>query len=56
MSAAQVLEVRTGRLRHPQPVEREQGDQRMLGGRRAAGGDKECAKLSSRSSAVACDS
>jgi hypothetical protein len=42
---AQVLDVRAGRLRHPQPVEREQRDQRVLGGRPEPGGDKECAEL-----------
>jgi hypothetical protein len=29
----QVLDVRAGGLRHSQPVERDQGDQRVLGGR-----------------------
>lgn len=28
----EVLDVRASRFRHPQPVEREHGDQRMLGG------------------------
>jgi hypothetical protein len=41
----QVLDVRAGRLRHPQPVEREQGDQRVLGGRAEPGGDQERAEL-----------
>ena len=32
-------------LRHAQPVEREQGDQRVLGGRAEPGGDQERAEL-----------
>jgi hypothetical protein len=42
---AQVLDVRAGGLRHAQPVEREQGDQRMLGSRAEPGGDQERAEL-----------
>jgi len=33
---AQVLDVRAGGLGHAQPVERQQGDQRVLGGRARA--------------------
>ena len=40
-SSPQVLDVRAGGLRYPQPVEREQGDQRVLAGRAEAGGDQE---------------
>ena len=42
---AQVLDVRAGCLRYPQPVEREQRDQRMLGGRAEPGGDQDRAEL-----------
>jgi hypothetical protein len=42
---AQVLDVRAGRLGHAQAVEREQGDQRVLGGRAEPGGDQERAEL-----------
>jgi hypothetical protein len=42
---AQVLDIRAGGLRDPQPVEREQGDQRVLGGRPEPGGDQERAEL-----------
>ncbi len=38
---AQVLDVGTGGLGDPQPVEREQGDQRMLDGRAEPGGDQQ---------------
>jgi hypothetical protein len=42
---AQVLDVRAGGLGHPQPVEGEQGDQRVPGGRPEPGGDQEGAEL-----------
>jgi hypothetical protein len=42
---AQVLDVRAGRLGYPQPVEGEQGDKRVLGGRPEPGGDREGAEL-----------
>jgi hypothetical protein len=42
---AQVLDVRSGGLRDAQPVEREQGDQRVLGGRAEPGGDQERAEF-----------
>jgi hypothetical protein len=42
---AQVLDVRARGLRDPQPVQREQGDQRVLGGRAEPGGDQERAEL-----------
>jgi hypothetical protein len=42
---AQVLDVRPGRLRHPQPVQRQQRDQRVLGGRPEPGGDQQRAEL-----------
>jgi hypothetical protein len=42
---AELPDVRAGGLRHPQPVEREQGDQRVLGGRSEPGGDQERAEL-----------
>jgi hypothetical protein len=42
---AKVLDVGAGCLRYPQPVEREQGDQRMLSRRPEPGGDKEGAEL-----------
>jgi hypothetical protein len=42
---AQVLDVRAGGLGDPQPVQREQGDQRMLGRRAEPGGDQERAEL-----------
>jgi hypothetical protein len=42
---AEMLDVRAGRLRHAQPVEGEQGDQRVLGGRAEPGGDQERAEL-----------
>jgi hypothetical protein len=32
-------------LGHPQPIERQQGDQRMLGGRPDPGGDQQRARL-----------
>ena len=38
---AQVLDVRAGRLGHPQPVEGEQEDQDVLGGRAEPCGDQE---------------
>jgi hypothetical protein len=41
----EVLDVRVGRLRHPQSVEREQRDQRVLGGRPEPGGDQQGAEL-----------
>jgi len=42
---AQVLDVRAGGLGHAQPVERQQGDQRVLGRRPEPGGDQERAEL-----------
>jgi hypothetical protein len=42
---AQVLDVGAGGLGHAQPVEGEQGDQRVLGGRPEPGGDQERAEL-----------
>jgi len=42
---AQLLDVGAGGLRYPQPVQREQGDQRVLGGRPEPGGDQERAEL-----------
>ena len=42
---AQVLDVRPGRLGDSQPVECEQGDQRVLCGRPEPGGDQEGAEL-----------
>jgi hypothetical protein len=41
----QMLDVGAGRLRYPQPVQREQGDQRMLGRRAEPGGDQQGAEL-----------
>jgi hypothetical protein len=41
----EMLDVRAGRLRHPQPVEREQRDQGVLGGRPEPGGDQQGAEL-----------
>jgi hypothetical protein len=40
-----VLDVRSGGLRYPQPVECEQGDERLLGRRAEPGGDQERAEL-----------
>jgi hypothetical protein len=42
---AQVLDVRAGGLRDPQPVQREQRDQRVLCRRPETGGDEQCAEL-----------
>ena len=42
---AQGLDVGTGSFGHAQPVERQQGDQRMLGGRAKPGSDQQRAKL-----------
>jgi hypothetical protein len=42
---AQVLDVRAGGLRYPQPVERKQRDQRVLSGRPEPGSDEEGAEL-----------
>jgi len=42
---AQVLDIGAGGLRHPQPVEGEQGYQCVLGGRAGPGGDQEGAQL-----------
>jgi hypothetical protein len=42
---AQVLDVRADGLRYAQPVEREQGDQGVLGGRPESGSDEEGAEL-----------
>jgi hypothetical protein len=38
---AHVLDVRSGRLRYPQPVQRQQRDQRVLGSRAESGGDQQ---------------
>ena len=51
---AQVLDISTGRLRHPQPIQRKQADQRVLGGRPKTGGDQERAELVAVQG-VACD-
>ena len=40
-----MLDVGAGRLRDPQPVEGEQGDEGVLGGRSEAGGDEDGAAL-----------
>ena len=42
---AQLLDVSAGRLRHPQPVQRQQGEQRTIGRRPQPGGDQERAEL-----------
>jgi hypothetical protein len=42
---AQVLDVGAGGLGDPQPVQREQGDQSMLGRRTETGGDEQGAEL-----------
>jgi hypothetical protein len=42
---AKLLDVGAGGVRHPQPVEGGQRDQRMLGGRAESGGDQECAEF-----------
>jgi hypothetical protein len=42
---AQVLDVGADRLRHPQSVEGEQGDERVLGCWPESGGDEQCAEL-----------
>jgi hypothetical protein len=42
---AEVVSVRAGGLGNPQPVQREQGDQRMLGRRPESGGDQQRAEL-----------
>ena len=42
---AQVLDVGAGGLRDPQPVQREQRDQRVLGRRAEPGGDQQRAEL-----------
>ena len=42
---AQVLDVGAGRLRHPQPVQRQQQDQRVLCRRAETGGDQQRAEL-----------
>ena len=41
----QLLDIGAGRLRDPQPVEGEQGDQGVLGGRPEPGGDQDRAEL-----------
>src|SRR5260370_41942838 len=41
----QVLDVRAGGLRYPQPVQREQGDQACSAGGPSSGGDQERAEL-----------
>jgi hypothetical protein len=55
MLQAQLLYIGAGGLRYPQPIERKQGDQRVLGRRAESGGD-EGAPSSLRSRAVARDS
>jgi len=52
---AQRLDVRAGGFRDPQPVQGEQGDQGVPGGRAEPGGDQQAA-ISLRSRPVACDS
>jgi hypothetical protein len=52
---AQVLDVGARRFGDPQPVQREQGDQRVFGCRAEPSGDQE-APSSLRSRATACDS
>jgi hypothetical protein len=52
---AQVLDVRAGRLGYPQPVQREQRDEGVPGGRPEPGATR-MAPSSLRSRAVACDS
>jgi hypothetical protein len=52
---AQALDAGTGSLRDPQPVQREQRDQRTPGRRPDPGGDQQRAELVG-SSATACDS
>jgi len=42
---AQVLDIGTGGLRHPQPVQSQQGDQRMLNRRAEPGGHQQGAEL-----------
>jgi len=42
---AEVVDVGAGGLGNPQPVQREQGDQRMLGRRAEPGGDQQRAEL-----------
>ena len=42
---AQVLDVRAGGLGYPQPVQRKQGDQRVLGGWSEPGSDQEAAEF-----------
>ena len=42
---AQVLDISAGGLRYPQPVQREQRDQRMLARRTKPGGDQQGAEL-----------
>jgi hypothetical protein len=42
---APVLDVGAGGFRYPQPVEREQGDESVLGGRPEPGGDQKRAEL-----------
>jgi hypothetical protein len=42
---AEVVDVRAGGLGNPQPVQREQGDQRMLGRRPESGGDQQRAEF-----------
>jgi len=42
---AEVLDVRSGGFRDPQPIQREQGDQRVLGRRPEPGGDQQADKL-----------
>ncbi len=52
---AQVLDVSAGRLGHPQPVEREEGDQGVPSGRAEPGGDEDRAELITVQGVV-CDS
>jgi hypothetical protein len=42
---AQALNIRTRRLRHPQPVQGKQGDKSVLGRRAEPGGDQEASEL-----------
>lgn len=44
-TSPEVLDVRASRFRHPQPVEREHRDQRMLGGQAEARCDQERAEF-----------
>jgi hypothetical protein len=48
----EVLDAGAGRLADPQPVQRQQGDQVMLGGWPEPGGDQDCAGLVAGQAAV----